>query len=245
MSVLVEEGVRRLRNHSRGMAWESIRQVMELWSQKLGRSGYPATVRLEVIRLACEKYDKMCRDEDAGVRSIHRPRVWKEKERRKEKEMKQKNWHKSRQNQISAPLILDPVEGEMTNEMKAVCNKFEEVTGFRVAVQTRAGRANKQLAKSEPLRRKKCEREDCFPCTTRGGKCQKNEAGYEIRCETCLRDGKLSMYVGKTGRNSYTRGKEHHDALRLEDDQNPLWKHCLVEHGGTSAQFSMKAVGRF
>ena len=128
--------------------------------------------------------------------------------------MKQKNWHKSSQNQISAPLILDPVEGEMTNEMKSVCKKFEEVTGFRVAVQTRAGRANKQLAKSEPLRRKKCNCEDCCPCTTRGGKCQKNGAGYEIRCETCLRDGKLSMYADETGRNSYTRGMEHLDALQ-------------------------------
>ena len=57
------------------------------------------------------------------------------------KEMKKKNWHKTSPNQISAPLILDPVAGEMTSEMKNVCKKFEDVTGFRVAVQTRAGRA--------------------------------------------------------------------------------------------------------
>ena len=53
------------------------------------------------------------------------------------------------------------------------------------------------------------------------------------------------MYVGEIGRNSYNRGKEHLDALRLEDDENPLWQHCLVNYGGTSAQFSMKAVKRF
>ena len=58
--------------------------------------------------------------------------------------MKQKNWHKSSQKQISAPLILDPVEGEMTNEIKAVCKKFEEVTGFRVAAQTKARWESKQ-----------------------------------------------------------------------------------------------------
>ena len=29
MAVLVEEGVRRLRNHSRGLEWERSRQVME------------------------------------------------------------------------------------------------------------------------------------------------------------------------------------------------------------------------
>ena len=63
--------------------------------------------------------------------------------------------------------------------------------------------------------------------------------------ETCLNAGKLSMYAGETGRNGYTREREHLDALRLEDDENPLWKHCLVEHGGTKAEFSMKVVGSF
>ena len=44
--------------------------------------------------------------------------------------------------------------------MKSVLKKFKDVTGFRVAVQTRAGRAKKQLAKSKPLRRKKCNHEE-------------------------------------------------------------------------------------
>ena len=105
MAVLVEEGVRRLRNHFRGLDWESSRQVMELWSRKLRRSGNPATIRHEVICLACEKYDYMCKDEDSGKRPIHRPRIWQEKERRMEKEMKKKNWHKTSSNKISAPLI--------------------------------------------------------------------------------------------------------------------------------------------
>ena len=118
MAVLVEEGVRRLRNHSRGLDWESSRQVMELWSQKLRRSGYPATIRHEVIRLACEKFDSMCKDEDSGKRPTHCPRIWQEKERRMEKEMKKKNWHKTSPNLTSAPLILDPVSGEMTSEIK-------------------------------------------------------------------------------------------------------------------------------
>ena len=123
----------------------------------------------------------------------------------------------------------------MTKEMKVVCKNFESVTGIRVTVQTRAGKANKQLAKSEPLKSKKCGRENCFPCMTRGGKCEKNGAGYLVRCETCLKAGKLNTYAGETGRNGFTRGGEHLDALRLEDDENPLGKHCLVEHGGTKA----------
>ena len=120
--------------------------------------------------------------------------------------------------------------------MKQVCKSFETVTGIRVVIQTRAGKANKQLAKSEPLKRKKCGIDDCFPCSTRGGRCEKNGAGYLVRCETCHKDGRLSTYAGETGRNGYSRGKEHLDALRLEDEENPLWKHCLIEHGGVKAE---------
>ena len=52
LSVMVEEGVRRLRNHSRGLAWEKRRKVMEDWSRKLKRSGYPPTFRHQVVKAA-------------------------------------------------------------------------------------------------------------------------------------------------------------------------------------------------
>ena len=76
--------------------------------------------------------------------------------------------------------------------------------------------------------------ERLLPLPYKGGRCENGGAGYLVRCETCLKAGKLSTYAGETGRNGFTRG-EHLDALRLEDDENPLWKHCLVEHGGTKA----------
>ena len=246
MTVLVEEGLRRLRNTSRGLEWERSRVVMAGWSQKLRRSGYPATVRHQVIKTALEKWDKMCEKEDAGVRPVHRPREWKEKERRQEKERKRNNWHQSKTGQVSAPLIIDPTAGPLTKEMKEICRKFEEVTEMRVVVQERAGNALKHLAKPEPLKNRGCGRADCFPCSSsRPGKCEKNGCGYRIRCETCMRAGRLSLYDGESGSNCYTRGKQHQDGLRLKDEENPLWKHCLVEHEGNQADFSMKQTNVF
>ena len=93
---------------------------MERWAQKLKQSEYPATVRHEVIKLACEKWDKMCDDEDNDVRPVHRPREWMAKERRREKKTKVTDWHKNHINQVSAPLILDPTAGSLTQEMKEV-----------------------------------------------------------------------------------------------------------------------------
>ena len=184
----------------------------------------------------------MCGEEDRGVRPIHRSRVWKAKERMKEKERKMTSWHKSQKNQISAPLIIDPTAGTMTKELKEVCRKFESVTGMRVAVQERAGDSVKHMAKPEPLREKGCGREKCFPCTTGGGKCEKNGAGYRIVCLTCQEAGKCTEYEGETGRNGFTRGIEHLDALRMEDGENALWKHCEIEHGGRRAEFSMRIL---
>ena len=201
-------------------------------------------MRHQVIKAACNKYEKMCRDEDEGVRPVHRSRDWKRRERKREKEKKLTNWHQNQKGQVSAPLILDPTAGNMTKEIKDVCKKFEQVTGMRVAVKERSGDAIKHVAKAEPLKKKGCENpEECFPCSTGGGPCRKNGAGYRIRCETCHRAGKLTLYEGETGRNSYTRGLEHKSALRLEDEENALWKHCMLEHGGVPAEFSMKVVG--
>ena len=73
------------------MEWaEASRSVMERRSEKLRRSGYPETVRHEIIKTACEKYDRMCEEENNGGRPIYLPRQWREKERRKDNKKKVK-----------------------------------------------------------------------------------------------------------------------------------------------------------
>ena len=124
------------------------------------------------------------------------------------------------------PLILDPTAGEMSKDMKAVCRSFESVTGWRVPVVERAGLAMRSIAKAEPLKEKGCKRDDCFPCTTGGGNCERNGAGYKISCSTCLRAGRKSEYEGETGANGFTRGSEQAAGLRSKDPENALWKHC-------------------
>ena len=218
---------------------------MAIWSRKLKRIGYPATVRHEVIKTACEKWEKMCDDEDSGIRPIFRPRGWREKKRRLQKERMATNWHQRDSKQASAPLILDPTAGSLTRDARDVCAKFEQVSGMRVSVVERAGQAIKHLAKSEPLKRKGCGREKCFPCRTGGGNCEKNGVAYRVRCETCRRAGKMTEYEGESGYNGFTRGCEHEDAVRLGDQNNALYKHCVLEHGGAKAEFSMRALASY
>ena len=237
--------MRRLRNHTRGLEWEKSRQVMENWCRKLRKSGYPETMRHEVIKAAVDRFEKMCHEEDQGIRPIHRPRSWKEEERRRAKEMERTSWHQTKPNQVSAPLIIDPTAGEMTKEMKVACRNFERVTGWRVPVVERAGRSMRSMAKAEPLKEKGCQRPECFPCSTGGGNCERNGSGYRISCERCRRDGKVTEYEGETGANGFSRGKEQAGGLRMEEEDNALWKHCQLEHGGEKVEFSMKVLGSF
>ena len=62
----------------------------------------------------------------------------KERQRRLEKEAKVTNCNKSRPDQVSAPLILDPTAGSLSKDIKEVAN---------VQVMGRAGIVNEVLVK--------------------------------------------------------------------------------------------------
>ena len=61
---------------------------MAIWSRKVRRSGYPETVRHEVIKTSYDRWEKMCGEEDGGGRPVIRPRGWRSQEGRQEKERK-------------------------------------------------------------------------------------------------------------------------------------------------------------
>ena len=199
-AVLVEEGLRRMRNCSRGLDGQVVRSVMKRWAMKLRRSGYPQTVRHQVIKESMEKYERMCEVEDSGGRQVHRAREWQKAARRLEKESRKATWHQGAEGQISAPLIIDPTAGGLTSNLKEACSKFEEATGIRVAVKLRAGKSLKSDAKSEPLRKDDCGRDSCLCCSTgHPGGCERNSVGYRITCAGCEEIVRLAQYDGESG----------------------------------------------
>ena len=62
---------------------------------------------------------------------------------------------------------------------------------------------------------------------------------------TCQRAGRKACCYGESGKNGYTRGGEHRAACRLKNEENALYKHYLLEHGGMQAEFSMRVSGSF
>ena len=126
---------------------------MVQWAHKLRRSGYTATFRHQVIGAALRRWKRMCREAEEGIRPIHRPRDWKRKDRRMAKVGKKSNWHQAKPGQASAPLILDPIPGDMLEKMKTVRGKFEQTHGIRVLICKKAGSSVRRDAKPEPLRK--------------------------------------------------------------------------------------------
>ena len=50
---------------------------------------------------------------------------------------------------------------------------------------------------------------------------------------------------GETGRNCYSRGLENVEGLSKEKEDNPLWKHCQIQHGGQKVRFKMICLKSF
>ena len=215
------------------------------WAHKLRRSGYTATFCHQVISAALRKWNRMCSEAERGVRPIHRPREWRRKDRKLAKVEKKSNWHQSKPGQVSAPLILDPVPGDMLEKMKTLCEQFQERHGIKVVICPRAGSSVRTDAKPDPLRKLGCNREECLPCKSAdksGGDCEKNSVTYKITCQTCLQAGRITTYEGETGRNAFTRGIEHQQGLRQKSEKSALWKHCVLEHSSQEAEFSMQVI---
>ena len=89
------------------------------------------------------------------------------------------------------------------------------------------------LERSDPFRKEKCGRPDCFPCVSGGGgRCDKIGGAYSIVCKSpeCVARG--VRYDGECARVSYRRGLEHLQAYKNKAKDSVLWKHVANEHGG-------------
>jgi hypothetical protein len=68
---------------------------------------------------------------------------------------------------------------------------------------------------------------------------------YNLWCEEC--GEMVACYKGETGRNAYTRGKEHLDSLAAKDENlSVLWLHSIHQHQRREdVAYSMRATGAF
>jgi hypothetical protein len=250
-STLVQEGVRRMLNTSRNSSLMVRKDVMERWDLKMRYSGYTYRFREAVIAAALGIYkDKIKEDSKEGGRPLYRDAAWKKEERSKAKEQKTTSWYRG-EGKIPnlAPLIVDPTEGGiLKKDLAKICSLFRETHSIGVLIMERGGQKSSGDIRSNPLGTKLCKRGNCPICREEGSKggCQGGGVGYQHQCNTCLEEtGKITLYHGESSKSGYERGLQHVEGLRKEKDDNVMWKHSAIHHGGTHAKFTMTITGRF
>ena len=133
-----------------------------------------------------------------------------------------------------------------TGDLKKMYQEEIKRSGFKIKVIEKAGTSLKRiLQKSDPFRKKFCDRDDCLQCTSGGkGDCNVESINYNIKCAE-LRCLKRNIYEGESSYNSYTRGKEHNQKLNAKDEKSALWRHCKDMHYGIKQKFIMNTSESF
>ena len=77
------------------------------------------------------------------------------------------------------------------------------------------------------------------------GTCWRDGVTYTLFCVEC--GEKIAAYFGESGRNGYTRGKEHLEKkLAKDEDNSVLWLHSLHHHHqGRDVNYIMKVTGSY
>ena len=240
-TVMTQEVLRILLHCSKHVQWERICSHINKFTKKLQFSGYSQPFRCTIVDSALNALKLIKEKEALGIRPIHRPKEWRRVEREEEKSRKKKSWYKS--GGFDSVLFVPATpESKLKNMYQREIGK----SGFRVKVVEKVSTSLKScLQKSSPFKPGRCEREDCFICTSGGtGNCNTEGITYEIECLGDCEE--KNLYKGETADNGYNRGKKHRNDLQRRDIKNsPLWRHCRDIHNSRAQEFKMSVTGTF
>ena len=227
-AVLTQDLLRILLRCSPELEWEMKKKHVEEYVLRLQFSGYQEGFRREIVKSALNAYEKIKRKVEKGERPMYRTKVWKQKERSKEKRTKKTTWYKSNESQkdCKSVLFVQPTKDSVLKR------KYEDVISkskCKVKVIERAGvNISQKMQKSYPFEKVKCTDSDCFVCNSEGkGNCAKENINYEIEC---VRDGCDFVYYGESARNALCRGREHLKGIRKKDKDSAFVEHIVDKH---------------
>ena len=195
----------------------------------------------------------MKKDDEDGVRPIHRPRDWNAEERRIEKRKKRYNW--STRGGFIAPIIVPSTpNGELLQMLKEVAEQ-EAVPGLKFKVLEKGGlTVQHKVQRSNPSATPGCQDADCLPCKDgrgKGGCCRRGNVQYQMECQVCnvtdIQTGRTdkTVYIGETSRNLYTRAKEHINKNQSNNGKSYMKKHQEEKHSSQPAVFDAKVTGSY
>ena len=92
-TILTQECLRIILSCSQKLEWNQIAAHISMFTRRMQLSGYSKRFRYEIVKSAIHASNKLKEDEREGKRPIYRPKTYKTAERKKENEIKRKNWY--------------------------------------------------------------------------------------------------------------------------------------------------------
>ena len=245
-----QEVFRVLRNTSVDLSWREKAELLSYMSWRMMISGYSTGFRIQAICGGLIGHLRILYRSVKDEINIHR---------NKEEILQQKSakggvkWFKRNNPQCRSVLFIPATPGStLANTVRDLERKNRQGRKTRIKVVEQSGRTVRNtVVKNYPWAVSCCEDPLCFPCSSGGTveskvSCRHPGIGYKITCLLCNDVEVVALYHGESGRNLYSRGKEHLQGLSSGLKTNCLVIHNNVHHDGSQeAHFKMEATGVF
>ena len=246
-----QEVYRVLRNTSVNLPWELKASLLSFMSWRMKESGYTTGFRLQVLRGGILGYLKTLHKTSKGLTSLHRSK----EEIISKKICKEKvAWFKRNGAPYRSVLFVPATpESALAKSIREIERNNRQGRTHRIKVVEQSGTTVRNiLANNYPWAPTSCNDPQCFPCSSSSGtsekliSCRRPGVGYQISCLLCKNMEVIAIYHGESGRNMYTRGKEHLQGLANGTPSNCLVIHNNMYHNGSrNPHFRMEATKSF
>ena len=248
-NILVADLTRVMRNVSTKCSEQERKGKIQHFISRMQYSGYGMDERIRVYRSAKRRYDEMLRKDSEGGEPMYRSKDWNRSERIKNKRLKKRTWFKN--DGSDAVFFVSATPGSSLAEK---CKVEFRRAGLKVKVVERSGTSvKKTLVKSNPFKKRGCNRDGCLVCRLDGDvDCKAREVHYKISCKGVDESGEQCSnvnYEGETSRSTGERFPGHMSVLNSNKEQvrqkSFFYDHIMESHNGEIPPLSLEILRRF
>ena len=212
-AILLEEGMRRLRNCAPDLAWKNKAYFLNKFASDMRFSGHTQSFRNTILKIVVARYEVELSNHLEGKKRLYRSRLERIKMKEETRVSSLKDtWFRSGGYTSTLTVPATP-SGSLAEKVRRNLERGRQPRGTKTKVLEDGGRGVRQgMILSNQFPRESCSREDCQLCLQQDGDnrrivCDKENIGYEGKCSRC--PDITFTYIGETSKTAYTRLSQH------------------------------------
>ena len=255
-NILVEEGMRRLRNCSPSLPWSMKAEFLNNLCISMLEAGHSESFRVTVITRVIGKYEANLKNHLSGQKQMYRTRKERETQFKATGRSTKSNWFTKTDHTSTVTFPTTPGDG-LVGLVKDCLEKCVAPTRTNTKVMGGGGISTKSvLVRVNPFPRPDCGRTTCPLKWMDGGcqeRCYREMEGYSAHCNRC-RDDQMRqgvplervndyVYYGESSRSLKTRAdghygdyQTHQHGTKKKPVSSWMWDHAVEHHDGMISQ---------